>query len=298
MQSLKIGYAKISLLADFPALVSRLSGRHPSKLTISSRGISYGRRESSGVFGSKFVREENLNLVPIHWDSGHGVEEISALLQRQSVALIKLAPGDTEGHELRRMVGQLGTAETHDQFGRIVWDIRFNATAAARGATASLTMEPLPFHTDGAFQNPSPRFLAQYVVREDRFGGGETLLVDAASVLSRLSADTLGVLRSQHFRFWAPAEYVTGAPYHDAPIVFGDGLLRYRRAIIDEAIGENTQLLLDQFDAAIAAVEPMRLPLSSGDVLLLDNARFLHARSKVLDPERHLLRIRFSRYEQ
>lgn len=247
------------------------------------------------VIGSLHGREENLNLVPIHWDNGQRVDEISELLQRQSVALIKVAPGATEGNELRRIVAQLGTAEQHDQFGRIVWDIRFNATAAQRGATASLTMEPLPFHTDGAFQNPSPRFLAQYVVREDRFGGGETLLVDAASVLRRLSAETLDRLRSQQFRFWAPAEYVTGAPYHDAPILFGDGLLRYRRAIIDEAFGENTKLLLDQFDAALAAVEPMRLQLCSGDALILDNARFLHGRSKVLDPERHLLRIRFSR---
>ena len=246
--------------------------------------------------GEGIGREDNLNLFPIHWDDDHRVEEIGELLQREGVALIKLAPGDTEGNELRRIVGQLGTAEKHDQFGRLVWDIRFDATAAARGGTASLTMEPLPFHTDGAFQNPSPRFLAQYVVREDRFGGGETLLVDAASVLDRLSADTLGILRSQHFRFWAPAEYVTGTPYHDAPILFGDGLLRYRRAIIDEAVGDHTKRVLDQFDAAIAAVEPLRLQLCSGDALILDNARFLHARSKVLDPERHLLRIRFSRH--
>lgn len=250
------------------------------------------RQVICGVSG----RGENLNLAPIQCDNDHRAEAIGELLQRQGLALIKLAPDDTEGQELHRIVGQLGTPEKHDRFGRIVWDIRYNASAAARGGTASLTMEPLPFHTDGAFQNPSPRFLAQYVVREDRFGGGETLLVDAASVLRRLSAETLGLLRSQQFRFRAPVEYATGAAYHDAPILSGDGLLRYRRAIIDEAMGDDTKRVLDQFDAAIAAVEPMRLQLCSGDVLVLDNARFLHARTKVLDPERHLLRIRFSRH--
>jgi len=34
--------------------------------------------------------------------------------------------------------------------------------------------------------------------------------------------------------------------------------------------------------------------LRSGMILLLDNARFLHARTEVRDPERHLLRMRFS----
>ncbi|HVA47185.1 MAG TPA: TauD/TfdA family dioxygenase [Pirellulales bacterium] len=236
-----------------------------------------------------------MNLFPIVWDNGLSVLEVGRLLQEKGIALIKAAPGDAEGRELRHIVGRLGTAEEHDRLGRVVWDIRYDALAAAQGATASLTMEPLPFHTDGAFQNPSPRFLAQYVVREDRFGGGKTLLVEVASVLRRLSADTLGILRSKHFRFYAPAEYANGIPHHDAPILFGDGLLRYRRAIIDEDAHGGAKAVLDELDAAISAVEPTALPLRSGDILLLDNARFLHARTELRDPERHLLRMRFSR---
>jgi alpha-ketoglutarate-dependent taurine dioxygenase len=230
----------------------------------------------------------------IHCDDKCDIADVRRSLEEQGLALVEAQPGDAEGRELRRIVGQLGTAEQHDRLGRVVWHIRYDALAAARGATPSLTMEPLPFHTDGAFEDPSPRYLAQYVVREDRFGGGETLLVEVASVLDRLSVETLGVLRSTAFRFYAPAEYNKGVPYRDAPILFGDGLMRYRREIIDEDVCREAVSALDELDAAIGAVEPLRLRLQSGTVLLLDNARFLHARTEVRDPERHLLRMRFS----
>lgn len=235
-----------------------------------------------------------MNLSPILWGDGLGEPEAGRLLQCQGIALIEAAPGDAEGDELRQIVARFGTPEGHDRLGQIVWHIRYDAAAAARGATASLTMDPLPFHTDGAFQDPSPRYLAQYVVREDRCGGGTTLLVDVASVVRRLSAKTRDILRSRRFRFHAPPEYAIGTPYHDASILFGDGLMRYRRAIIDEDIDGDAQVALDELDAAIGAVEPISLPMRAGDLLLLDNARFLHARTEVRDPERHLLRIRFS----
>jgi len=70
--------------------------------------------------------------------------------------------------------------------------------------------------------------------------------------------------------------------------------MRYRRKIIDEQLCPEAVPALDELDAAISAVEPLRMRLRSGTILLLDNARFLHARSEVRDPERHLLRMRFS----
>ncbi|HET6880183.1 MAG TPA: TauD/TfdA family dioxygenase [Pirellulales bacterium] len=235
-----------------------------------------------------------MNLRPIKWDGGTALAAIRQRLEQEGIVYVAAAPGDAEGHELRDIVGRLGTAEEHDRLGQFVWHIRYDAEAAERGATASLTMEPLPFHTDGAFENPSPRYLAQYVVQEDRFGGGETLLIDVATVVDRLNAATCEILRTTYFRFWAPAEYAKQSPYHDAPILFGDGLMRYRRAIIDDELRADAAAALDELDAAIDAVKPARLRLPSGAVLLFDNARFLHARTAVLDPDRHLLRMRFS----
>lgn len=235
-----------------------------------------------------------MNLFPIEWDEQGDIAEIRGRLERDGIALIEAAGGDEEGHELQEIVSRLGTAQEHDRLGQAIWHIRYDAAAAARGATASLTMEPIAFHTDGAFEDPSPRFMALYVVREDRYGGGESLLVEVAAVLKRLTARSLETLRSTPVRFRAPAEYVKVAAYRDAPIAFGQGLMRYRRAIIDERLCPAAKQSLDELDAAIAAVEPIRLLMHSGTILILDNARFLHARTAVHDPDRHLLRMRFS----
>lgn len=236
-----------------------------------------------------------MDLSPIDWHDEGKQSEARRRLERDGLALIKATPGDANGREVQELIEQLGTAEVHDRLGQTVWHIRYDVAAAARGATASLTLEPLPFHTDGAFEDPSPRYLAQYVVQEDRFGGGETLLVGVDDVLRRLSAQTLDVLKSATFRFRAPAEYAKGAGYRDAPILFGAGLMRYRRVIIDDGdLDEGVVAALDELDAAIATVEPLSLRLRSGEILLIDNARFLHARTEVLDPDRHLLRMRFS----
>jgi alpha-ketoglutarate-dependent taurine dioxygenase len=216
------------------------------------------------------------------------------LLQADGLALVPAEPGDVEGRTMRRVVAELGTADPHHTGGKDMWDIRYRP-AAGGGCTRSLTLQSFPYHTDGSFEEPPPRYIALYVVREDRFGGGATLLLEVAAVLPHVSAGARQTLRSTRFRFRVPAEFDKGVPYCDAPILFGDGLLRYRREIIDESdCGRAQVAALDELDAAIAATEPARLSLPSGTLLLLDNARFLHARTEVRDPERHLLRMRFS----
>jgi len=235
-----------------------------------------------------------MNPFKIHWDDECGVAALGRLLERRGMALVEAAPGDPHGRTMSWIVGELGTAQEHDSLGQDVWNIRYDASAEENGATRSLTMKSFPFHTDGSFEEPPPRYLAQYVVKEDRFGGGETLLVKAASVLRRLTAPTCEVLRSTRFRFRVPAEFDKGLPFRDVPILFGEGLMRYRREIIDDEAAGSARAALDELDAAIESVEPVRLRLRSGMILLLDNARFLHARTEVRDPERHLLRMRFS----
>jgi alpha-ketoglutarate-dependent taurine dioxygenase len=222
-----------------------------------------------------------------------GLPALGRLLENQGLAVVQAEPGDVEGRTMRRVVAAMGTADIHHTGGPDMWHVRYRPAATA--ATRSLTMKSFPYHTDGSFEEPPPRYIALYVVREDRYGGGVNLIVEVASVLRRLSRGAEEALRSRRFRFRAPAEFDKGLPYCDAPILFGEGLLRYRREIIDEAGCTGGQVAaLDELDAAIEATKPLRLTLPAGALLLLDNARFLHARTEVRDPERHLLRMRFS----
>ena len=220
------------------------------------------------------------------------------LLEQQGVVLVQAETGDSEGRILRQIVTDLGTAEPHDAGRQDVWDIRYDSVAAHNNGTRSLTMKAFPFHTDGSFEDPPPRYLAMYVVQEDRFGAGRTLLVETGAVLQHVSAEAQQVLRSMRFRFRVPAEFDKGIAFRDVFILLGDGLLRYRREIIQEGGCVPKQLAaLDKLDAAIASIPPTELFLKSGMLLLLDNARFLHARTEVRDPARHLLRMRFSSRE-
>jgi alpha-ketoglutarate-dependent taurine dioxygenase len=214
-------------------------------------------------------------------------------LDERGIVLARTEPGDTTGRTMRQIVAALGRADVHDAGGRQVWDIRYKPEAV--DGTRSLTLKAFPYHTDGSFEDPSPTAIALYVVREDRFGGGDTLLIEAAQALRQLSDEALDVLRTTRFRFQIPAEFAKDVPYRDLPILLGPDRLRYRREILDETRCAPMQVAaLDALDAALAAVEPIRMTLRSGTILLLDNARFLHARTELRDPERHLLRMRFS----
>lgn len=236
----------------------------------------------------------NSTLLPENTFVDVDLVALRSQLAHEGMALVQIEPGDEAGRGMQRIVAELGAACTHHAGGDEVWNIRFDPAAGDAG-TRSRTMKEFPLHTDGAFEEPAPRYIAQYVVREDRFGGGESLLLNVADILVQLSPETCDILRHTHFRFCTPREFDKGLAYNDLPILFGDGLVRFRREIIDESACSLDQIAaLDEVDVAIDALEPMRFQLPSGALLLLDNARFLHARTAVLDPQRHLLRMRFS----
>jgi alpha-ketoglutarate-dependent taurine dioxygenase len=217
-----------------------------------------------------------------------------ALLER-GIALVMAEPGDAEGRELTLIVAALGQADSHHAAGAELWHVRFDPTVADYRGARSLTTMAFPFHTDGSFEQPPPRYIALYVVQQDRHGGGLTLLLETAAVLNRISPQARQILRSTNFRFRVPPEFDKGTPHRDLPILLDRGLLRYRREIIDESMCTPAQTLaMDELDAAINSAEPVSLPLESGTILLLDNALFLHARTEVFDRERHLLRMRFN----
>lgn len=94
-----------------------------------------------------------------------------------------------------------------------------HATLPARSHTA----EEFPLHTDCCFEEPSPRYMLLYVVREScdsvgvdtdaatnmvaTDGDGLTLLVDTSILPHVLSTDTMDVLLNTDFRFRVPLEF-------------------------------------------------------------------------------------------
>jgi len=152
---------------------------------------------------------------------------------------------------------------------------------------------------NSSFEHSPPRYFGLHVIHSDRFGGGKLRLVRSDSILSRLDHSFLAVLQSPLYRIVVPKEFHKGLDHIIGPIVSTDGQhkLRYRRDII--------QPLTEEAEKALAALNEIieRLGedekvigddvMRDGTVVLLDNARWLHARTQINDPDRWLRGVRW-----
>jgi hypothetical protein len=152
---------------------------------------------------------------------------------------------------------------------------------------------------DSSFEHSPPRYLGLHVIHSDRFGGGKLRLVRSDSLLARLDYSFLAVLQSPQYRIIVPKEFHKGIDHVIGPIVSSDGQqkLRYRKDII--------QPLTEEAEKALAALNEIFGTLGEdekeigddimrdGTVILLDNARWLHARTRISDPDRWLRRARW-----
>jgi TfdA family taurine catabolism dioxygenase TauD len=240
-------------------------------------------------------------------NSPMSVSELRAELVLHGWSCVPLEPGDVTGESMQDIVRALGTPISQDAVGTMVWQVREQAqlrpriTCADPGPQAlglvprSWTLDEFPFHTDGSFEDPQPTHVALYAVRADHKGGGQTQLKSVAEILSHLSNDSRHVLLTTLYRFRVPPEFVKDAADRCLPIVYGDGLMRWRHEQIDETEATPAQrVALAELADAIETVQPICLNLHDGDLLVVDNGRFLHARTAILDPQRHLLRMRFA----
>lgn len=217
------------------------------------------------------------------------------IMRDEGILLLQTAWEDPAARFMQAAVAMLGTVNPHDSSRTAIWDVRCDPSSPERTGARSHSLDAFPLHTDCSFEDPAPRGMALYVVREDRLGGGRTCVVDGRQVLGRLTAEVREILGRTSFRFMVPAEFAKDRPWIEAPILDAEGNFRYRREIIDHTrLSEEQEGALEALGRVLedpALVLP--LPMGRGMLLLLDNGRHLHCRTAIHDPERHLKRIRF-----
>lgn len=169
-----------------------------------------------------------------------------------------------------------------------------NATARSE------TMNRFPWHTDCSYEASPPRFFALQVLQPDRRGGGTLSILDSDRLISLLSPSARVGLAQPEFRITVPPEFIKDETQtHIVGPVLCGAQLRFRSDIIspltpraDRAFRE----LQDVLRAADAKGHVMHLTpnmLPRGSIVVMDNRRWLHARNAVLDPSRHLRRVRW-----
>jgi len=231
------------------------------------------------------------------------VKEYQKVLLQDGFLIIELQYPDRDAIFLQQMIEKLGIMNPHnDDLSSFLWDVTCsgdNNTSKSQNSiekARSQTSNEFNLHTDCSFEDPPPRFMGLYVVEEDCFGGGYSLILHIDSLLSRLSEETISTLKNTKFRFKVPKEFFKGVQYIEAPIIQPNGTFRYRDECVDISEHTNQQQTALQELEALLRDPSLRKSffMKKGTIWILDNGKFFHGRTEILDKRRHLKRIRFN----
>ncbi|KAL7928719.1 hypothetical protein V8C35DRAFT_317356 [Trichoderma chlorosporum] len=191
------------------------------------------------------------------------------------------------------------------------WDVRpgNNNTPlqSSQHRARSETAEEFPWHTDCSYEDLPPQFFALHVLQHDRFGGGTLSVMNVQRLTELLSPDTRASLMRQEYSIKVPPEFIKTPTKQE---IVGSvltarqdaepNMMRFRRDII-RPLTEGASRALQELDVSLRDTQAqtqstLHLPsadLLAGSIILVDNRRWLHARTDIKDPERHLRRVRW-----
>lgn len=225
-------------------------------------------------------------------------------LRQEGAVLIKRVP--TSDTALIIATSALGvvTAAGNGYPGRLIWDVRPNPTAP--GSVRSQLRDAFPLHTDSAHEDRPHAVVGLACVEPSQDGDGLSLLVPASRVVGMLRTDNrereVRLLQHPCFPFANASE--DGRPVRLHPILRlanGEVRVRYREPLIHFGIQSTPRSLdaehrtaLETFQATLGRPSlPTPLRLQANDLLLFDNRRVLHGRSKISPASnRHLKRLK------
>ena len=161
----------------------------------------------------------------------------------------------------------------------------------------------LHFHTDCSYEENAPDYIGLFVVQSDRSEhGGKFQLVQTKQIIDKLSFKSREILANEKYKI------IVRPPYRKdendsiwLPIILSDEQIRYQPDLIDKyqlekesiekqnAIQELNSILFNE--DKLNLIRPV---LDNGMIILFNNHQFLHGRTKIVDLDRHLLRIRFN----
>ncbi len=248
----------------------------------------------------------------------HHVDSASQLLRQDGILKISLGFPDPDSRYLEQLVLSLHEHHghrlpiTHSASRGWFWDVWPSIDTpfqTPQHQARSETMEAFPWHTDCSYEELPPRYFALHVLQHDRFGGGTLSLMSVPGLSQLLSQSTRTSLMRKDYGIRIPLEFIKEPQKRD---IIGSILtahhgaqhsscmMRFRRDLV-VPLTERASRALQDVDTSLKnaktqAKSTLHLTsrdLSAGSILLVDNRRWLHARSNIKDPKRHLRRVRW-----
>lgn len=175
-----------------------------------------------------------------------------------------------------------------------------NFVTLGLGAYRSGTQSALGLHQEGYADEQLHGWLAFYCV--ETYGqGGETLIVDARSALESLPGRTVSKLLNTEVRFSKPSGIWTPWRPLLEKNVCGELLVRFAEpesGFREVDLRPSSPSLLALMSNAFRR-QAMAHSWRAGDLVILDNLRYLHGRNRVEEPARRsLLRMSFPAAEK
>ncbi|CAF1010630.1 unnamed protein product [Adineta ricciae] len=190
-----------------------------------------------------------------------------------------------------------GKCLTHNaEQNSFVWHVQpmeTDSIVEKRHLARSQTDDEFSFHTDCSYEINPPEYMALFVLEQDQLGGGKLEIIQLSDILKSLSIKTQEKLMNENFQINIPLEFRKSidVDHINAPILLAEDKIRYRYDILSE---ENCEEL-NELNSTIQQVKRFQPELTKFTMIILNNQKFLHGRTKILDHQRHLLRIRFNR---
>lgn len=210
----------------------------------------------------------------------------------------------------RQLVGLLGSLISplmaQDRHGTKLYDV-FDKGGAGAALRRSKTNQAQPFHTDGAWLQPSPALIGLFCIQA-AMSGGNSQLASLPMALSRLAEEdeTFDFTALSEPVFWNKmAEHEEGEqPYSQLPVLDSKtGWLRYYvnyvetgYALAEQQYPDEAGKLFKRIDQALADTAIKPFALEAGQLQYVNNRMLVHARGEFSDLEvaergRHLVRI-------
>lgn len=243
------------------------------------------------------------------------VLQVAEQLRKTGLLKVTLQFPDAESQYLDQLISSLHRNHGHRLPIRhsarrgSFWDVRPSTTSfQARNYQArSETMNEFPWHTDCSYEDQPSRYFALHVLQHDRYGGGTLSLMNVKSLGEHLSPTTLASLARPEYQIKVPPEFVKRPDQQSilgsimvANYERGELLMRFREDIMSAqtsrascALEELKKALRDDSVQSSSVLHLSAQQLPKGSVILIDNCRWLHARNRISDPERHLRRVRW-----
>jgi len=217
------------------------------------------------------------------------------ILSKMGILVVSLSYDEDSSVTLTKIVSLLGRAHTHSSGDDSVWHIKQGGSGGGETLARSHKLSEFVLHTDCSYEKQVPDFFGLHCIRHDRFGGGKNLLVDCSTLIQHLTQKSLETLQNDPVEITVPPEFRRDIESITSRVIDKNFNVRYRKEILrEETLTPALKSALEEFERLCdSPVLNRKFELKDNQILLIDNKRYLHARTTIKDEDRHLMRIRF-----